>query len=98
MGCRHAPAGSILDLPWSFLHRLLFTTTGGKDASDKYHKCRFSIFRLEKFLKAPASYTVFSFRFSVKRLLIINKLTNWFVAAETEFGIRGPTKKSAVCQ
>jgi hypothetical protein len=32
-------------------------------------------------------YTVFGFRFSVKRLLIIHKLTNWFVAAETEFGI-----------
>jgi hypothetical protein len=30
---------------------------------------------------------LYRFRFSVKRLLIIHKLTNWFVAAETEFGI-----------
>jgi hypothetical protein len=48
----------------------------------------------ESFLKgrnfrvsALACYTVFGFQFSVKRLLIIHKLTNRFVAAETEFGI-----------
>jgi hypothetical protein len=38
-----APAGSILNLPWLLLHRLVFTTTGGKDASDKYHKGWFSV-------------------------------------------------------
>ena len=44
VGCHPAPAGSILNLPWLLLHRLFFTTTGGKDASDKYHKCRISVF------------------------------------------------------
>jgi hypothetical protein len=36
---RHlALAGSILNLPWLLLDRLFITTTGGKGASDKYHK------------------------------------------------------------
>jgi hypothetical protein len=33
-----APAGSSLNLPWSLINRMFITTTGGKDASDKYHK------------------------------------------------------------
>jgi hypothetical protein len=37
-GCHYAPVGSSLNLPWSLLHRMFFTMTGGNDASDKYHK------------------------------------------------------------
>jgi len=32
------PAGLYKSLLWSLLHRWIFTTGGGKDASDKYHK------------------------------------------------------------
>ena len=51
MGCHIALADSILNLPWLLLHRLFFTTTRGKDASDKYHKCRFSVFGFRFSLK-----------------------------------------------
>jgi hypothetical protein len=40
---RHAPAGSSLSLPCALLYRIFITTTRGKDASDKYHKSRFSV-------------------------------------------------------
>jgi hypothetical protein len=81
-GLGKAPLGLplILNLPVLLLYRLFITTTGGKDASDKYHKCGFS---------------VFGFRFWVlggvdKRDFSLAKLVNSVAQAFSLWGVNRP--------